>query len=144
MSEELAIPGLGTLVSLDDEEACAEALSDLRAFEFQVREAKALLTAAIVERSRILGTKTIHLHAGGKAEIRDGSETVYDIEALESELRVLGLPEDRLAELIKETVTRTIDGKVARSVAAANPEYAAVIESARTVIERPSYVVIKK
>ena len=109
-----------------------------------MREAKALLTAAIVERSRILGTKTIHLHAGGKAEVRDGSETVYDVEVLEAELRALGLPEDRLAELIKETVTRTIDGKVARSVAAANPEYAAVIESARTVIERPSYVVIKK
>jgi len=49
-----------------------------------------------------------------------------------------------VSELIKETVTRTIDGKVARSVAAANPEYAAVIESARTVIERPFYVIIKR
>jgi hypothetical protein len=151
VSEELAIPGTGALVSLEDEEACAIALDDLRAFErslsYQISEAKSILTAAIVERSKILGTKTIHLHAGGKAVIQDGAKTSYDpgsIETLESDLRALGLPEDRLHDLIKETVTRTVDGRVAKSVAAANEDYAAAIASARSVTDRPSYVVISR
>lgn len=144
MSEELAIPGTGAIVSLDDESACAVALSDLRVFENQIRETKAILTSAIIERSKILGTKTIHLHAGGKAEIREGSKVAWNIEALESELRALGLPEDRLHDLIKETITRTIDGRVAKSIAAANEDYAAVIASAKSVTDRPSYVTVTR
>lgn len=142
-SEELVVPGTGEVVSLENEIACIEALGSLRVFESQLREAKAVLTAAIIERSKILGTKTIHLPAGGKAEIRDGSEVEWDIETLEGELRDLGLPEDRISSLIKETVVRSVDGRVAKSVAAANEQYAACIESAKTIVQKPSYVSVQ-
>lgn len=142
--EELVVPGVGEVVSLDDEVACIQALAAVRDFESQLKEAKAALTAAIIERSKILGTKTIHLPAGGKAEIRAGSEVEWDIETLEQELRDLGLPEARISALIKETVVRTVDGRVAKSIAAANKEYAACIESAKTIIEKAPYVSVQR
>lgn len=142
--EELAVPGTGELVDLGDEVACVQALAAVRDFESQLREAKAALTAAIIERSRILGTKTIHLPAGGKAEIRDSSGVEWDIETLEGELRDLGLPEDRISSLIKETVVRSVDGRVAKSIAAANEQYAACIESAKTIIEKSPYVSVQR
>lgn len=142
--EELVLPTTGELISVDDEVACIQALAAVRDFESQLREAKAILTAAIIERSKILGTKTIHLPAGGKAEIRDASEVEWDIETLEQELRDLGLPEDRISALIKETVVRSVNGRVAKSIAAANDEYAACIESAKTIVQKPAYVSVQR
>lgn len=144
LSEELAIPGTGQLVSLEDEVECAQALQALRDFEQQVREAKSALTAAIVDRSRILGTKTISLPDGYKVEIRGGPETKYDAAEIEENLRALGMPEQRIREIIVEEVSYKVSAREAKRAATANEEYAAVIEGAKVTEEKPHYVVIKR
>lgn len=143
MSEELAIPGTGALVDLSNELECAHALRDLRDFEQQVREAKAALTNAIVDRSRILGTKTIHLSDGRKAEIRGGSETRYDANEIEEGLRSLGMPEERIREIVVEEVSYKVSAREAQRAAAANEDYGKIIENAKETEEKPHYVVIK-
>ena len=144
LSEELAIPGTGELVNLEDETQCVTALASLRDFEQMIREAKSVLTNAIVERSRVLGTKTIELADGSKAEVRGGSETTYDAEAIESGLRALGMPEERIREIVVEQVSYKISAREAKKAAAANSDYATVIEDFRFVEEKPEYVVISK
>ena len=143
MSEELAIPGTGELVDLSDEVSCAQALMAVRDFERNIREAKAALTAAIVERSRVLGTKTIHLSDGRKAEIRGGSETTYDAHEIEEGLRALGMPEDRIREIIIEEISYKVSAREAQRAGAANEDYKSVIENAKRIEEKSHYVVIK-
>lgn len=144
MSEELAIPGTGQVVSLDNEVECAQALSAVRAFESQIREAKNILTSAIVERSQILGTKTIHLPDGTKAEIRGGPESTYDHMEIEENLRALGMPENRIREIIVEEISYKVSVREAKRAAGANESYASVIENAKQVNEKPFYVVISR
>lgn len=144
MSEELAIPGTGEVVSLENEVQCVQALAALRNFESQVKEAKGILTQAIVDRSRVLGSKTIYLPDGSKAEIRGGPESVYDVTEIEENLRALGIPEERLREIIIEEVSYKLSVREAKRAAAANEDYAAVIENAQKTEEKPFYVSIRR
>lgn len=144
MSEELAIPGTGQLVSLDNEVECAQALAAVRDYERQIKEAKAVLTSAIVDRSRILGTKTIPLPDGGKAEIRGGPESTYDVTEIEENLRALGMPEDRLREIVVEEISYKLSVREAKRASGANSDYASVIENAKKVEEKPFYVSISR
>lgn len=144
MSEELAVPGTGEIVNLDDESQCVAALAGLRDFESMIKEAKSALTNAIIERSRVLGSKTLHLDSGLKAEIRGGEETVYDAEEIEEGLRALGMPEDRIREIVIETVSYKVAAIEAKRAASANEEYGKVIDSAKMTIEKPQYVSISK
>jgi hypothetical protein len=141
---ELVIPGSGELVDLSDERQCVKALLAVREFEQQLRAAKAALTEAVVERSRLLGEKTITLSDGLRAEIRGGSEVVYDAQALEADLRALGMPEERLREIIIEEVAYKVSAREAKRAASANPQYAAVVASARHEVEKPHYVVVSR
>lgn len=140
----LVVPGIGQVVNLEDERECALALSALRDFEQQVRDAKRALTEAIVERSRALGTKTIVLKDGVKVEVRGGSETRYDAEGIEHELRALGAPEEMIREIVTEEVTYKVDARRAKQAAAANDEYAAVIESNAIEYEKPYAVLVRR
>lgn len=142
--EELVVPGIGELVSLDDENQCANALSALRDFEYSVREAKAILTAAIAERGRVLGTQTLTLEDGRKAVIKGSSETNYDAEKIEEGLRGLGMPEERIREIVVETVQYKVAAGEAKRAAAANEDYASVIDGAKIVIEKIPYVTIQR
>lgn len=144
MSEEIAIPGTGQLVSLENEVECAQALSAVRDFEQQLREAKAALTQAIVERSRVLGVKTIHLPNGQKAEIRGGPESSYDIEEIEKNLRALGMPEERITEIIVPTISYKLSVREAKRAASANEDYASVIENAKKVEEKAFYISLSR
>lgn len=144
MSEELAIPGTGELVSLDKEVECVQALKALRDFESQIKEAKGILTQAILDRSRTLGTKTIYLPDGSKAEVRGGPEAVYDVEEIEENLRALGMPEERIREIVIETVSYKISVREANKASAANPEYASVIANAHQMQEKPYYISISR
>lgn len=140
----LVIPGVGQVVNLEDVRECAQALDALRGFEEQIKEAKAVLTDAILEESRRLGAKTIYVDGVGRVEVRGGTQTLYDAQALEEALRELGCPEERIRDAIKEEVTYKVDGRVVKQLAAANEEYAAAVESAREEVERASYVQIKR
>jgi len=144
LSEELALPGTGEVVSLDNEVECVQALAAIRSFESQIKEAKGLLTQAIVDRSRVLGTKTIYLPDGSKAEIRGGPESSYDIQEIEENLRALGMPEERIREIVVEEVSYKLSVRQARQAAAANSDYASVIENAQKTEEKPYYVSISR
>jgi len=144
VSEALVLPGLGQVVSLENVDECAIALESLRALEAQIREYKSYITEAIVEHSQAAGTKTLKLENGTQAEIRGGTETAYHADSLETELRMVGAPEDLINEIVITEITRKVDARRAKRAAAANPEYAAVIESNRYEIPKPHSVVIRK
>lgn len=143
-SNEIAIPGTWEIVSLDDEAACAQALASLREFESQIREAKAALTNAIVERSKVLGSRTLHLPSGLKAVVKGGGETVYDAEEIEAGLREAGMPEDRIREIVKETTSYSVAAVKAKQAAAANEAYAQVIAEHSRFVPKAQYVSLER
>lgn len=143
-SEELVVPGIGELVDLTNEDQCIKALLALRDFELNVIDAKAMLTAAIVERMRELGTQTLVFADGQKASMRGGKQTIYDHALLEERLRELGMPEERIREIIVEEVSWKVSAREAKRAAAANEEYAAAVEESSREIERPVYISIQR
>lgn len=115
----------------------------------RMREFRSLLMDGIKECERILidestrvGSKTLRV-GGHVAEIAGGSEVVWDVEALRAGLRKAGCPDERLAELITETVEYRVNNTVARQLASANPKYANVIEGAKARHLKGAHVRIK-
>jgi hypothetical protein len=141
---ELMVPGIGEVVALDDPKQVAVALDGVRDLERQLRLVKGELTNALVYASQIEGTKTLHLEGGMKATIKSGSETVYDAEQIEVGLREAGMPEERIREIVVETVTYAVAGVKAKQAAGANPAYAAVIEAHKRTEEKAPYVTISR
>lgn len=137
--QEVWNPKTGELVSAGDAPAVADAYAELRALSWKVKAALADATTALVDESRRQGTKTLHLD-GKTAVVSGGKETVYDIEGLRASLEELECPQERIEALIKTEVTYKVDARVARQLAAANPDYAIALELARTVVEKPYYV----
>lgn len=68
---------------------------------------------------------------------------MWDIEIL-GELRALGLPEERMDQLITAEITYKVNTNVAKQLASVNPAYAAVIERAKSQVPRATYVSIRK
>lgn len=144
VSEELVVPGVGEVVDLSDEVACVQALVAVRDFESQLREAKAALTQAITERARLLGTQSFELPDGRKVALKGGPETAYDAQEIEAGLRALGMPEERIREIVIEEVSYKVSAREAKRAAAANEEYEAVINNAKDTIEKPHYVTVTR
>lgn len=140
-STELVVPGIGEVVNLDDPRQVALALDAIRDLERQFGAVKGELTRAIEYASQIEGSKTIRFE-GGKAVLSSSTETLYDAELIEEGLRAAGMPEDRIREIVKETVSYKVDGVKAKQAAGANPAYAAVIDAHKTVIDKRAYVTI--
>ncbi len=97
--------------------------------------------AILLEESRRQGTKTLRL-GDTTATVTGGSDLEWDLETL-LELRDLGLPEDRYDELVVARVEFKVDARVAKQLEASNEAYAAVIDRARTRVERPFRVSVK-
>jgi hypothetical protein len=140
---ELVIPGVGAVVKLDDPLEVAKALDDIRDLERQFREIKAELTRAIVHASQKAGTKTLHME-GMSAEVKGGSVTVYDEVAIEEGLRACGMPEERIREIVVETISYKVSAVEAKRAAAANPAYGIVIHENSQVVESPPSVSISR
>ena len=140
-SLELVVPLTGEIVSREDAPACLRVLREVREVEAHFKRLKAALTEALAEEFSRQGTKTLEL-SGIKAELKGGSEIVWDVEILE-ELRELGMPDERMALLITTEVTYKVNANVAKAMAAANDKYAQVIERAQTKIPKSHYVAIK-
>ena len=138
---EVLVPYSGEIVNLGDPPECLRLLAEIRDLEGKLRDVKGALTEALSQEFSRQGTKTLAID-GVKAELRGGTEIVWDIEILER-LRDLGLPEERMDELVKAEVTYRVNTAVAKQLAAANPDYAAVIERAKTLIPKAQYVSIK-
>jgi hypothetical protein len=143
MSMDLVIPGTGEIVSAEDAAGCARALSAVRNLERELRDAKAALTDAIVQHATVHGVKTLHLDGGIKAEIRGGTETVYDAEAIEADLRAAGAPEDMIREIVVEQIAYTVDARRATQASRANPAYRDIIERHRSTRDKPTYVTLR-
>ena len=129
-------PLTGELVPASDTPGIAAALHALREYKGRVEGAMREATQILVDESRRQGTKTLRL-GDVTAEIRGGPQTTYDVEMLRLELDRVGCPQERLDELIKIEVAYRVDGRVARQLANANPDYARAIEKARLVVEKP-------
>lgn len=133
-STEIAIPVTGELVSLEDAAACGRALGDIRRLEQHLRDLKTLLTDSVVAECQRQGTKTLRLD--DMTLTMSGGETVqWDIEVLE-QLLDAGLPQERFDALVKTEVTYKVSAAEAKRLAV-NPEYADIIEKARTVLHAP-------
>lgn len=142
--EELVLPHSGELVDLSDELACGIALDDVRRMQSHLAEAVRTLSGAIAARAAVLGTKTVKLSGGRKAQVTGGPETHYDAQELERLLRIAGMPEDRIREIVREEISYTVRAVEAKRAAAANPEYARAVEAASSVVERPYSVTIRR
>lgn len=140
--QELIVPGIGEVVRLDDPPQVAAALGSVRDLEGALRSVKSELTAALVYASRTQGTKTLHLENCTVA-IAGGSSTVYDPQEIEAGLREAGMPEERIREIVKETVSYSVDAAKAKQAASANPLYAAVIAKHSHIEEKSPYATIK-
>lgn len=137
---ELVLPGTGEIVSLEDPADAAALWFRLKTMESQCAEIRRrIANEVLAAEAERLGTKTLHMEGVGKVKMTGGpeSETVWDIERLRSEMRAAGLPDDRLALLIKTTVEYKVDGNVARQLAGANPEYARIIDSCKKRVDKP-------
>lgn len=140
---ELVVPGLGAVVNLDDPQQVTLALDDVRDLERELRNVKAELTRAIVHAASVRGTKTLHLE-NCTAIVKGGEAIIYDAEAIEEGLRAAGMPEDRIREIVVETVSYRVAANEAKRAAAANPAYAEVIEANRRVEETATTVTISR
>lgn len=143
LRNELVIPLTGELVPLDDPGRTAHALEHVRQLKRRLDEARVVLEEALRYESERQGTRTLHL-GDVDAVVSGGEKVEYDELELARELRAAGLPESRLAELIVETVSYRVDARVARSVAASNPHYAAALSRCRRVVPAPWRVAIKR
>lgn len=137
--DAVASPLTGEIISLEDPVAVGKALRELRAYTDQAREVRRLLIDALVEHARRAGTKTLRLDGLDRPLVVRGgpaSEIVWDVEILRS-LLDMGLPPARFNELVSETVSYSVNANVAKSIAAANEDYARVIEAAQTRVDKP-------
>lgn len=138
----LVHPRTGELVPVDSPDACAKLLGEVRELEGNLRELKSELTAALTAEFSRQGKKTLEL-GGVKAVLGGGSEIVWDVEILQ-ELLGLGLPEERMNELVTAEVSYKVNASVAKQIAGANQEYAEVVARAQTTIPKTAYVSLKK
>lgn len=132
------VPYSGEVVNFEDPPACLKLLVEIRELEGQLRELKDDLTDALKYEFSRVGKKTLELN-GIKATLGADSEVVWDVGVL-NELVDLGLPEERMNELVTPEITYKVNGSVAKQIAAANPTYAGVIERAQSRVPKKAYV----
>ncbi len=139
---QIVVPLTGQIVDLTRPVEVAGALNDVRDVKRQLDELRALLEGVLRLEAQKQGTKTLHL-GSLDAVVSGGTRSEYDAELLAELLRDAGLPEDRISEAIAETVSYKVNQLVLKQLAAANPDYQAAIELAKTTVETPWRVTVK-
>lgn len=141
---ELILAHSGQLVNLDDLSDVAKAYEEVARIKRALTEADRLLREAFAHHGRMNGTKTLYVEGVGKFEIKGSERTEWrDHEALADDLRAAGMPEDVVSEIVIETVSTKVDARRAARAAAANEEYAAIIERYRVTLERTPTITIQ-
>ena len=105
---------------------------------------KRLLQGEVAARSKTLGEKTIHVSGGRRLVVKGGSETVVDPEKFAAALRRAGMPEDRVNEIVVETMTLKVNLVKAKQAASANPKYARALKRYSTERETAISVSIER
>lgn len=131
-------------VDLADHVACAQLLDEIRQVEAHLSSAKVRLTAAIIERARADGVTSFDLPNRMKAEVRTGKRTTYAGDVLEQGLRKAGMSEERIREIVTETVSHSVDAREAKKAAGMNPAYAKALGAAATTHEAQPSVTIRR
>jgi Glu-tRNA(Gln) amidotransferase subunit E-like FAD-binding protein len=139
---EVAVPGTGEIVDMNDPRAVARALNTLRDFQRTVREVSDVLQDRLREERAVLGARALE-YQGVSVKFGADTEITYDAAALEEGLRAAGMPESRIAEIVVETVERKVRAVEAKKAAAVNPAYAAVVEQARSVVPKRQTVTVE-
>ena len=144
MSEELVLRATGEIVDLADEQQCANALRALRDLKDEIDGGIRVLSGALAEAAERHATKTLHLPSA-TVVVKGGSQTLYDADAIERDLLDAGMPDYRVAQIVKEevTVTRRVVGAEAQKAARMNDTYREIIERHSTIVERPAQVTVK-
>ena len=137
------IPFTGEQIDLRKPEEVAAALGSVRQAKSLLDEVRGFLSAVLRLESRRRGTKTLR-YGDLEVEIRGGSKPDYDIELLRSGLAEAGCPDGRIEEVIKTEVRYTVDWRIIRQLEGANPEYAAAIARARSRVDAPWSVYVKR
>lgn len=139
---EVLNPITGELIDIRETAQVAAAVEQLRDLQNRAKEAIGRITEAMIVESQRVGTKTF---AAGSVSLvlSADSETQWDVTEL-AKLRDAGLPEERYAELVEETISYKVNGAVARGISSANPKYAKIIESARQKVPKKQYVSVKQ
>lgn len=136
--KELTLPS-GEIVELADPASLAVGLARVREMESYLRSVKSLIVDAFAEEARRTGDNNIPLPDGTRVQVTRKYDTAWDHLQLEADLRELGMPEERIREIIKEDVVYTVAAVEANRAAKANPQYAEAVERARTKTEaRPT------
>jgi hypothetical protein len=142
MSNEIVVPG-GMLVDLDDPRSVAQGIGLVRDIEGQLRLLKQQLVALLEEETVRQGTKTLTFEDGSRAIIGGGSKREIDAHAVEQGLRALGMPEERISQIVQIDMRYSVAAREADKAARANPEYARVIEAATRVVDAPVTVKVE-
>lgn len=140
---EVLNPITGELIEVADREKMAGAFEALRELKANADVALARFTEAVVEEVARIGSRTLTGDGGLKLVLGPDTEVEWDVPAL-SALRDAGLPEERMNDLVKTTVTFKVDAAVAKQLSSANPAYAAIIEAAKQRVPKRPYVQVKR
>lgn len=133
------MPASGEVVDLNDVRSVARAYRSVIDLERDLRSAKGLLREALLAQSEMIGKRTMHLEGLGKVEVKGGTETIYDAQAIKRELLEAGMPPERVREIVIETVDYKVSAVEAKKAASANAAYAEIIERHRqTFAKTPS------
>lgn len=130
---ELVVPGSGEVVNLEDPAQVARALRWVRDIEEQFKLVKDDLTAALALEAERQGTGTFE-SGTHKVEVSFPTTYEWDVAELQQRLAEEGLPEERLAALVKTEVSYKVSQSEAKKIAARNERYAEIIDSCRRAI----------
>lgn len=139
---ELVLPTTGELVNLEDEKQVAKVLREVQILKVRLAEADRMLREALSRHASVLGSKTFYVPDVGRVEVKNATETVYDAEEVEEGLRSYGMPEERISEIVVQTVSKRVKAAELQRAARANPDYALVMEAASEVREKIATVTI--
>jgi hypothetical protein len=132
---EVIDPFSGQLINVSDPATAAEFVYALRTSKNVIDKLIKQVTTAAEPAFRQAGTKTLRFGAI-EMELKEPVSYDWDEEILH-ELVDAGLPEERYADLVKETVVRKVNQSVAKQLEASNEKYREIIERARTRVEKP-------
>jgi hypothetical protein len=141
--ENSLVTPTGQIIDLANTAEVALAYGDLQQMKRMIREVEGVLKGTLLAHSASIGKKTFEL-GENKVEIKGGTEKVFDAQGLKRALKEVGCPDERISEIVRETISYKVAAVEARQAAAANPDYAAAVEAHTTIEEKAPTVTVTR